>query len=242
MPRHTPATADLLLELLELAARRPISTADAQRATRRSLGASRRRVDAALRALKTEGLIAVGNGNRMHPTAAGFTALERAGRDQGDATIVFTDIVDSTQLIDSHGEHGAHALRQRHFALLELITAEYGGRVVKNLGDGLMLEFAEPADAVRCAAELQRSVAEDADQLGLRVGVHTGPLLREGDDLFGTTVIVARRLCDRAESGQTFISDVTREATTGARPSTVRALGPLSLKGLSQPVAAFAVA
>lgn len=248
MPRSSrTATPDLLLALLASAAARPLDPAQAGREVRPMLGAqSPRRVSAAVRALQAEGLLCAAEGlrgSRLHPTSAGFSALQRAGHDLGERTILFTDIVDSTQEIDRFGELEAHARRSRHFALTSRVVAAHHGRLVKNLGDGVMVEFAEPADATACAAELQGRVAADADGLGLRIGVHTGALLREGDDLFGTTVIVARRLCDRAGAGEILISEQARAAAGApvAGDAAARPLGQLTLKGLSQPVAAFAL-
>lgn len=248
MPRSTrPATADLLLTLLESAAERPLDPAQAGRVLRPAFGTfSARRVARALQALQAEGLLSTAEGLRgcrLHPTAAGFDALQRAGRGCRERTILFTDIVDSTREIDTFGELEAHARRTRHFALTARIVETHDGRIVKNLGDGVMVEFASPTDATACAAELQARVAADRDGLELRVGVHTGSLLREGDDLFGTTVIVARRLCDRAAAGEILISEQARAAAGApvAGATAARPLGSLTLKGLSQPVAAFAL-
>ncbi|MGH2960118.1 MAG: adenylate/guanylate cyclase domain-containing protein, partial [Solirubrobacterales bacterium] len=118
------------------------------------------------------------------------------------------------------------------------VSEKRGGRVVKNLGDGLMVIFADAGKAIDCSAEMQRQVEADDDQLGLRVGVHAGELLRDGNDFFGTTVIIARRLCDGAESGQTIVSTATRALAEGCTESSFRPLGALNLKGLGAPVEA----
>jgi class 3 adenylate cyclase len=238
------ATADLLLDLLERVSLGATSTDQATAGLRRihpSLGLARR-VATGLEVLAAEGLIRSRRerGEPLHfATSAGLSALEQRGRFAADATVLFTDIVGSTELIAAHGEDGAHERRQNHFALLREAIAATGGREIKSLGDGLMVVFADPIAATTCAAEMQRAVAADAHGLGLRVGVHTGELLREDDDFYGSTVIIARRLCDSADSGQIIVSDATRELTEARSGDAVESLGRLALKGLAQPVAAF---
>lgn len=245
---RNPDAAELMLEILELTSLGSLTDRQIVTRLRRSYPVARiaRRVEKALSMLETEGLIeaSISDGTRhFRATAAGADALERRGRFPRAAAVLFTDIIDSTKLIEQLGEDGAHACRQRHFALLSETIERFDGRVVKNLGDGLMVLFADPIRALRCAGELQRVVAEDPDGLGLRVGVHAGELLREGDDYFGTTVIVARRLCDGAASGRTLVSDAIRSfAAEAAEPAAIGSfvpLGRLALKGISRPVEAF---
>src|SRR5207245_470522 len=100
-----------------------------------------------------------------------------------------------------------------HFSLLRAAVVEAGGEEVKSLGDGLMVSFASPVDALSCAVAMQRAIAghnrDRPDQgLEVRIGVHAGEPVREEDDLFGTAVVVAKRLCDRAEGGQILASEL----------------------------------
>ena len=241
---RTPSTADLLLQLLEAVALGSTPLEQAVREVEQAFGRSNlsRRVSQSIAILVAEGLVAsrADTGRILYgATPLGLRTLERQGRFTHGATVLFTDIVGSTQLIDAHGEIGANELRQRHFALLRDAIAVHGGREVKSLGDGLMVVFADAAEASACAAAMQWSVAADADGLGLRVGLHSGELLREDDDFYGSTVIIARRLCDLADSGQIIISDDTRALTEASREEEVESLGRLTLKGLSDPVAAF---
>lgn len=237
-----------MLDLLELTSLGSLSERQLASRLRRKYPVARigRRVNQGLAILAAEGLIEetdADGARHFRATTAGADALERRGRFPRAAAVLFTDIVDSTQLIDKLGEDDAHACRNRHFALLRKTVDRFDGRVVKNLGDGLMVLFADPAAAPRCANELQREVAADADGLGLRVGVHAGELLREGNDYFGTTVIVARRLCDCAKTGQTVVSEAARaladESTEPSERASYLPLGSLPLKGISRPVEAF---
>lgn len=237
-----------MLDLLELTSLGSLTARQIASRLRRSYPVARlgRRVEKGLTILTVEGLIEsteADGARHFRATSAGAEALEQRGRFPRAAAVLFTDIVDSTQLIDKLGETGAHECRQRHFSLLRRTVDDFDGRVVKNLGDGLMILFADPKAALLCATALQRAVSADADGLGLRVGVNVGELLREGDDYFGTTVIVARRLCDSANSGQTVVSDAARVlAAETAEPSELgsyQPLGRLPLKGIAKPVEAF---
>lgn len=176
---------------------------------------------------------------RFRATPAGLAALESRGRFPAGAAIVFTDLVASTKLIDRFGEDGAHDRRQRHFSLLRRVIEQHGGREVKNLGDGLMVVFADPAAAARCAAAMQSAVAADVDRLGLRVGINAGELLREGGDYFGSTVIVAQRLCESARPGDVVVSEDARAAVNGEDDLSFTPRGPIDLKGLRKPVVAW---
>lgn len=245
---RNPSAADLMLDLLELTSLGSLTDRQLTGRLRRSYPVARiaRRVEKALAMLEAEDLIEatrIEGDRHFRATAAGADALERRGRFPRAAAVLFTDIVDSTQLIEKLGEDGAHACRQRHFALLRETIEKFDGREVKNLGDGLMVLFANPTAALLCANEMQRAVAADPDGLGLRVGVHAGELLREGDDYFGTTVIVARRLCDSADSGRTVVSQIVRsladEVPEPTPVGTYSPLGSVALKGISRPVEAF---
>ncbi len=227
-----------LLELMSAGGMRGEQAAKQLRRAHRFAGIGPR-VRKAIETLAAEGLIesvADGGQTLYRTTPSGLAALEKRGRFPDDAAVLFTDIVGSTELIGLYGEEGAHRRRLRHFSLLRAEIAAHGGREVKSLGDGLMVIFGDPAAATECAAAMQRSVARDRDRLGLRIGLHTGELLREGNDFFGTTVIVARRLCESAEAGQIVISDEMCELADGADCRPAESLGPVALKGLSEPV------
>lgn len=244
----TPTTAELLLDLLELTSLSATGTRQLQSELKkrhpRATGL-RHRIEPGLATLGTEGLVEATThlGRRAYrATAAGLQVLEDQGRYPNGGTVLFTDLVGSTALIDTFGEDGAHALRVRHFELLRNAVTKHGGREVKGLGDGLMIVFSQPSPALDCAISMQRNVDEDGDGLGLRVGVHSGPLLREDNDFHGTTVIVAARLCDRAQSGQIVISDHARAEAehdvTSSSTHRTELLGALALKGIADPVTA----
>jgi class 3 adenylate cyclase len=169
-------------------------------------------------------------------------SLSRRGRpspapEMEKVSIMFTDVVGSTELLDRFGDDEAHELRRRHFGLLRDALRDHRGQEVKNLGDGLMVAFESPPAAAACGLEMQRAVTSSADTLQLRVGIAAGETVREDDDYFGRPVVVAKRLCDVADPGAVLVSGPVR----GLLPDTAverEQLGPLTLKGLSEPVTA----
>ena len=243
-----PDAAELLLEILELTSFGTTTQRQLTNRLRRTHPVRRvaNRVEHGLRTLIAEGLVESDfkdGVEHFHATRAGLAALEQRGRMPSSSAVMFTDIVGSTEMIAELGEAAAHDCRKRHFALLRGSIDQHGGREVKNLGDGLMVLFADPAAALDCARQMQEAVDADADNLGLRIGVHAGELLREHGDYFGTTVIVASRLCDRADAGETIVSAHVRELADqqadSARPERPQPLGKLHLKGIPRPVEAF---
>jgi class 3 adenylate cyclase len=174
------------------------------------------------------------------PTAAGTPPAT------GVVTILFTDLAASTELLDRLGDESYEALRRTHFALLRAAVAEHGGEEVKSLGDGLMVVFPSTLSALRCAVAMQQAVRQHNEQhpetpLQVRIGLHAGEPIREEGDYFGTPVVVARRLCERAEGGQILASDLVRELAGTRAGVRFDLLGPLAVKGFTTPVPASAV-
>ncbi|MCA1846119.1 MAG: AAA family ATPase, partial [Actinobacteria bacterium] len=157
----------------------------------------------------------------------------------GVVTFLFTDLVGSTALIDRLGDDAADSLRRDHFDVLRKALEDARGEEVKNLGDGLMVSFSSPVAALSCAVAMQRALASSEQRI--RVGVHAGEPAQEGDDYFGTPVVIAKRLCDRAEGGQILATELLAGlvGTRGGFQFLPR--GRLALKGLSEPVAAVEV-
>lgn len=161
----------------------------------------------------------------------------------GTTTILFTDLVGSTELLERAGDESAQRIFQAHHKLLHDAVAAGGGQEVKWLGDGLMVAFPSAADAVRCAIAMQQAVGRPTigERLEIRVGLNVGEALREETDYFGTPVVVARRLCDRAEAGQILCSSLVAGLLSGRQAFRFRDCGRLELKGIAEPVAACEV-
>jgi class 3 adenylate cyclase/DNA-binding NarL/FixJ family response regulator len=163
-------------------------------------------------------------------------------------TLLFTDLVGSTELLQRLGDDAAEELRQVHFSLVRQALTAAGGDEVKTLGDGLMAAFASPVQAAGCAVEVQRAIEEHnrkevpGQELHLRVGLHAGEPIEEEGDFHGTSVVVARRLCDAAQGGQILASELVAGLVGSRGGFHFRPMGPLKLKGLTDPLPAVEIA
>ena len=155
-------------------------------------------------------------------------------------TILFTDLVGSTALMQRVGDERAGELVEAHRKALAEAVAANGGAELQWLGDGLMAAFASPADAVRGAVSMQRfPQAADTPELSLRVGLDVGELLEQerrgtGSGYFGTPVVIARRLCDLAKGGQILCSSTVSGLLRGRAAFRFRELGAQMLKGIAE--------
>jgi class 3 adenylate cyclase len=159
-------------------------------------------------------------------------------------TVLVTDLVESTRLASRVGPDAADALRHEHFALLREAIAAAGGHEVKTTGDGLMVVFAGAAGAVACAVAAQQALERRnrraGERLAMRVGVALGDVTSDRGDVFGMPVVEAVRLCDAASGGQILATDLVR-IIGGRGGHAFRPVGPLELRGLPEPVAAFEI-
>src|ERR1700694_5090619 len=157
-----------------------------------------------------------------------------------NVAVLFTDMVGSTALASELAPEAADELRRGHFSILRQAVVEAGGTEVKNLGDGLMVVFASTSAALSRAVGMQQGIERDnrsrEQTVGLRVGLSVGEVTREEGDYFGDPVIEAARLCASCEGGQILAADVVRAMAGRRSPHVCRSLGPLTLKGLPDPV------
>lgn len=130
------------------------------------------------------------------------------------ATVLFTDIVDSTKQAASTGDRRWRELLDDHDRMAERQIRRFGGRQVKTTGDGMLATFDGPAQAIRCGLALR----DGARQLGVnvRVGVHTGELERRGDDVAGIGVHIAARVQGCAQPGEVWVSRTVTDLVTGS--------------------------
>jgi adenylate cyclase len=122
------------------------------------------------------------------------------------AAILAADVVSYSAQIGADEPATLARVRALRGDVIEPMAAAHGGRLFKTMGDGFLLEFASAVQALRCAIAIQTAVNAEADGLRLRIGVHQGEVVAEGDDLFGDGVIVAARLEPLAEHGGIVIS------------------------------------
>ncbi|WP_247833510.1 adenylate/guanylate cyclase domain-containing protein [Bradyrhizobium sp. 200] len=163
------------------------------------------------------------------------------------AAILAADVAGSCRLIGIDEEGTLARLKALRRTLFDPKIGEHHGRVVKNTGDGAIAEFASVVDAVRCAAEIQRGMAEqniDVPQdkrIELRIGIHVGDIIIEGNDIFGDGVNIAVRLEGIAEPGGISISDDARRQIRGKVDITFEDLGSQSLKNIAEPMRVWRV-
>lgn len=133
----------------------------------------------------------------------------------GTITIAFSDIEQSTEIAVRLGDHKWFDLLSWHDDVVADRTAREGGHIVKSLGDGHMLAFPSASRALRGAIEIQRSLQQphDDESVRVRIGVHTGEVLRKADDFFGHAVIMAARVAAEAHGNEILVSSLVRELT-----------------------------
>jgi class 3 adenylate cyclase/pimeloyl-ACP methyl ester carboxylesterase len=159
-------------------------------------------------------------------------------------TILFTDIEHSTPLTQRLGDERAQELVREHNGIVRDALQVHAGTEIKHTGDGIMASFASPSKGIECAIAIQRAFGDrdDAERPGLRVriGLNTGePLVEEGD-LYGTSVQLARRVCDSAEPGQIVVPEGVRHLVAG-KGFLFADRGVVTLKGFEDPVRLYEV-
>jgi class 3 adenylate cyclase len=130
------------------------------------------------------------------------------------ATVLFTDIVGSTERAAQLGDRRWRELLERHDAIVRRQLAIHRGREVKTMGDGFLATFDGPARAIRCAAAIRGAVREIG--LELRTGVHTGEVELIGDDVSGMAVNIGARIGALAGPGEVLVSSTVRELVVGS--------------------------
>ena len=130
----------------------------------------------------------------------------------GRVTILFSDIEESTALNERIGDRAFVRLIDRHGKTVRRHVKAHAGHVVKSQGDGFMVAFAQPEQAVRCGIALQRSLQKQPSGIRVRIGIHMGKSVRRGDDLFGRNVAMAARVAAQAAGGEILVSQVVRDA------------------------------
>ncbi|HEX2052576.1 MAG TPA: protein kinase [Actinomycetota bacterium] len=163
----------------------------------------------------------------------------------GTVTILFTDIESSTSLNEQLGDKRWLELLRMHDAIVRAEVAKTGGTVVKSRGDGFMLAFPSARQALAAAISTQRrfdehkSASPDGPSLRIRIGAHTGEVVKESGDIFGRHVNYASRIADRAAGGEILVSELTRALVQGSPEFRFRAATQLELKGFPGMHAAY---
>ncbi len=175
------------------------------------------------------------------------TIVETKGMRRRLAAIMSADVVGYSALMAVDEEGTLARLKAHREELVEPTIAAHEGRVVKLMGDGLLVEFPSVVEAVRAAVEVQRGMAErnadtpEEQRITFRIGVNQGDVIVDGDDIYGDGVNVAARLQERATPGGICISDRVHGDIRGRIDVGIDDLGDQELKNIPQPVRVFRV-
>src|SRR5271170_159664 len=163
------------------------------------------------------------------------------------AAILAADVAGYSRLMGAD-EEGTHAaLTELRRAITDPKIAAHHGRIVKTTGDGMLVEFASVVDAVRCAVEMQRAMAEGnaevpADRrIEFRIGINLGDVIVEGDDLYGDGVNIAARIEALADAGGVFVSNTVHDHVRDRLPFAFEDLGEQQVKNIARPVRVYRV-
>jgi len=185
---------------------------------------------------------AAGAQRRPHPHAGGAAP---GGGVSSFRTIMFTDMEGSTALTQRLGDAAAQQLVRLHDSIVSKALASFGGQQVKHTGDGIMASFPTASSAVECAIAIQQAFAEHndaapAEPFSVRIGINAGEPVEEGDDLFGTAVQLAKRVCESAGPGEILTSDVVRQLVAG-KGFLFAERGEAAMRGFEEPVRIYEV-
>jgi len=163
------------------------------------------------------------------------------------AAILAADVAGYSRLMGADEEGTLERLKALRRELLAPKIAKHHGRIVKTIGDGLLVEFASVVDAVRCAVEVQQAMPErNADfaadhRIELRIGINLGDVIVEGDDLYGDGVNIAARIEALADAGGVFVSNTVHDHVRDRLPFVFEDLGEQQVKNIARPVRVYRV-
>ena len=171
------------------------------------------------------------------------TAQAEPAAPGGLVTILFTDMESSTALTQRLGDAKAQQLLRAHNAIVRDALKAHAGSEIKHTGDGIMASFPTASTALDCAAAIQRAVFAHGEEhpdspLAVHVGLNAGEPIAEDQDLFGTSVQLARRICDQAQGGEILASNVVRELAAG-KGFLFSDRGDVALRGFEDPMRLF---
>ena len=159
--------------------------------------------------------------------------------------ILVADVVGYSRMMEADEAGTYKTLKQRRSQVLDPLVKAHGGRIVKLMGDGVLVEFASAVEAVEAAIELQRKMKEanadvsEARQILLRIGINVGDVIGEGSDIYGEGVNIAARLETLAEPGGICMSEKVHNEIQGKIPIVMKDLGLVQLKNITAPVRTF---
>lgn len=167
--------------------------------------------------------------------------------EETNVTIMFADVVGSTQLYEVLGDDQARETVQRCVEIMKDATEQYGGAVIKTMGDEVMSTFPSADDAMNAASQMQKRITNndglvaESTHVAIRIGSHYGPVVVEDRDIFGAAVHTANRMTSQAKAGQIITTAVTVEQLSGEWRALVRQIDIAAVRGQSDEVAVFEV-
>lgn len=175
----------------------------------------------------------------QRPAAAVTTSLDQVATmtGEGTATIMFTDIVGSTAITERLGDKRSRTVFKVHDDIVRRHTQAHGGVEVKNMGDGFMLTFNSARKSVACAIGIQQELRQfnrDNPDVALlmRMGMSVGEPIREEQDMFGKSVILAARISAKAEPRQILVDNIVHALMASTGDYTFDEVGEFELKGI----------
>ena len=173
------------------------------------------------------------------PPAQVKSSLLAVGR-ENRAAFLFTDMESSTASRQRLGDAKVQGLVRVHNTIVREALSAHAGSEIKHTGDGIMASFPTASGALECAVAIQRGIASHVEEhpdapLQVHIGLNAGEPIAEEQDLFGTSVDLAKRICDQAGSGEIFASNVVRELTAG-KGFLSADRGETELRGFEDPV------
>ena len=173
--------------------------------------------------------------------------LESSAAPDGTVTILITDIEGSSRMAEELGDHRWIQLLRRHNDIVRRCVTNHGGSEIKAQGDGFMIAFQSARRAVLCAISIQRAFEEHrkenpGEPIQVRIGLHTGEVVREADDVFGRNVILAARIAAEADGGEILVSSLVKELTDSGGDLGFDGEREVVPKGLSRPCVVYNVA
>src|SRR6516165_9942446 len=164
------------------------------------------------------------------------------------AAILAADVVSYSRMMQADEAGTMAVLKSRRTEILQPLVSKHHGRIIKVMGDGVLIEFASAVEGVSCAVELQEAMAAANDAAGesrclvLRIGINLGDVMVDGGDLYGDGVNIAARLEGIAEPGGLCISGSVFEHVNGTLPYSFVPLGPQTLKNIDRPIQVYRLA
>jgi adenylate cyclase len=173
--------------------------------------------------------------------------VERVNLKRRLTAVLLADVVGYSRLM-SIDEESTHIRLSDHVRdLIQPTVAEYGGRLIRSMGDGLLIEFDSAVDAVRCAVDIQRGLVERnagvaaQHQIKLRIGINTGDVIVDERDIYGNSVNIAARLEGLAEPGDIYVTRAVRDQLRGYPALVFEDKGERPVKNIDRPIRVFRV-